>query len=100
MKSIRTMCLAAVAATAIATGALAAAAMSDDKIPATGGDIQIHAIHHAALMLTHANHRILVDPAPAPGAQGGDPTAEYKACRRRTSSCSPTLTATTSTATS
>jgi len=79
MKSIRRLGLAAFAATAIATGALAAAAMSDDKIAATGGDIQIHAIHHAALMLTHGNQRILVDPAPAPGAQGGDPTAEYKA---------------------
>src|SRR3954465_13100400 len=81
MKNIRMLGFAAVAATALATGALAAAAMSsDDKIAATGGDIQIHAIHHAALTLTHGNQRILVDPAPAPGApQGSDPTTEYKA---------------------
>lgn len=80
MKNIRMLGFAAFAATALATGALAAAAMSsDDKIAATGGDIQIHAIHHAALTLSHGNQRILVDPAPAPGAQGGDPTAEYKA---------------------
>jgi len=53
---------------------------SDDTILASNGDIAVHAIHHAALTLTHGGLVILVDPAPPQGGTPpADPTVEYKA---------------------
>jgi L-ascorbate metabolism protein UlaG (beta-lactamase superfamily) len=58
----------------------AAAAMSDDSLATSKGDVVIHPIHHAALTLTWNGKTILVDPAPPQGdTPPADPTAEYKA---------------------
>src|SRR5690349_1551715 len=57
-----------------------AQATQDDTIATTSGDLIIHPIHHAAVMLTFGGKHIYVDPAaPQPTPQGVDPTAEYKA---------------------
>jgi L-ascorbate metabolism protein UlaG (beta-lactamase superfamily) len=54
--------LAAFAAAMLLTSATFAAE-SDDKLATSGGDVAIHAIHHAALTLTFNGTTILVDPA-------------------------------------
>jgi L-ascorbate metabolism protein UlaG (beta-lactamase superfamily) len=56
------------------------ASSTDDQIATPTGPIDIHAIHHASLMLTWGGKHILVDPAPpVEGAKPADPAAEYKA---------------------
>ena len=52
---------------------------SDDKIATSSGALEIHAIHHASLMLTWNGRRMLVDPAPIDEAKGADPVAGYAA---------------------
>lgn len=59
--------------------ALPLAAHADDTLPTSKGDLVIHPYHHAALSLTWNGTTILVDPAPAPGGQAGDPVAEFTA---------------------
>jgi len=46
---------------------------SDDTIATTKGALEIHAIHHASLMLTWNRKHVLVDPAPAKEADGIGP---------------------------
>lgn len=71
----------AIATTLVIAGANAAsAAPSDDVIPTAVGDVQLHAIHHAAFTLTWKGTTVLVDPAPPQGgAAPADVTAEYRA---------------------
>jgi len=66
---------AGLAALAICTGA-AMSASQDDTIATQSGALQIHAIHHASLMLTWSGKHVLIDPAPV---GGDDPTAGYAA---------------------
>jgi len=66
---------AGLAALAICTGG-AMSASQDDTIATQNGPLEIHAIHHASLMLTWNGKHLLVDPAPV---DGGDPTAGYTA---------------------
>src|SRR5512140_81193 len=65
---------AAVAVLAVSTGA---AMNKDDTIQTTDGVLQIHAVHHASLVLSWKGKHIFVDPAPV--EQGADATAEFKA---------------------
>lgn len=46
----------------------------DDTIATANGELEIHAIHHASLMLTWNDKCVLVDPAPV---GEGDPLAEF-----------------------
>lgn len=55
----------------------AAAQNADDKIATSSGALEIHAIHHASLMLTWNGRHVLVDPAPIDS--GADPAAGYLA---------------------
>lgn len=53
---------------------------TEDVVAGGEGDIAIRPFHHASLLITWNGKRILVDPAPAPGAaEGADVTAEYLA---------------------
>ena len=63
--------LAQCAASALAQGA-------DDKIATSNGALEIHAIHHASLMLTWNGRHMLIDPAPI-ADDGANPTAGYTA---------------------
>ena len=54
-------------------------ASRDDTIATAKGELEIHAIHHASLMLTWNDKCVLVDPAPAGGR---DPVAEYNGLPR------------------
>ena len=54
----------------------AMSAPSDDTIATAKGTLEIHAIHHASLMLSWNGKNVLVDPAPAKDADG---IALYKA---------------------
>jgi len=59
-------------ALALAAIALAAPALAqDDAIATSQGNVVIHPIGHASVLLTWNGKRILVDPAPAPGGGGG-----------------------------
>jgi L-ascorbate metabolism protein UlaG (beta-lactamase superfamily) len=49
----------------------------DDTIPTADGAVEIHAIHHASMMLTVKGKHILVDPAPFKGPSND--MAEFKA---------------------
>jgi L-ascorbate metabolism protein UlaG (beta-lactamase superfamily) len=68
---------AGLAALAICTGA-AMSASQDDTIATRNGALEVHAIHHASLMLTWNGKHVLVDPAPL-NDKGADPTAGYTA---------------------
>jgi L-ascorbate metabolism protein UlaG (beta-lactamase superfamily) len=57
--------------------ALPAVALADDTIPADNGDISVHPIHHAAVLLTWNGVKVLADPAPM--GKPADPVAEFKA---------------------
>ncbi|MEX0852994.1 MAG: MBL fold metallo-hydrolase [Bauldia sp.] len=80
MNSLKTGFLAGLAL--IAAGALPTASAEtitgDDKIATASGDAVIHPFHHASMMVTWNGLNILIDPAPAFGAEG-DVTAEYTA---------------------
>ena len=52
---------------------------ADDKIATSNGLLEIHAIHHASLMLTWSGKHVLVDPAPIGDAKDADPVAGYAA---------------------
>jgi len=52
-------------------------APSDDVITTAKGELEVHAIHHASLMLTWSDKCVLVDPAPLPG-QGPRGLAVFK----------------------
>lgn len=57
-----------------------APAEANNVVPTSMGDLVIHPIHHAAMILEWNGMNILVDPAPMPGApEGSDPVAEYAA---------------------
>jgi L-ascorbate metabolism protein UlaG (beta-lactamase superfamily) len=58
----------------------AAATITGDKIPAnSGGDITVHPLKHATLVLAWNGKTIYVDPAPAPGGpQGADGAAAFQ----------------------
>ena len=66
---------AGLAALAFYTG-VAMSASQDDTITTQNGELEIHAIHHASLMLTWNGKHVLVDPAPV-DAKGADPTVGY-----------------------
>ncbi len=70
--------LAAAALAAVLLGAPAMAQDTTDTIMTDAGDLIVRPFHHASLMLTLNGRNILVDPAPAFGAEG-DVTAEYMA---------------------
>ena len=53
----------------------ALAQSADDTVATSKGALEIHAIHHASLMLSWNGKHVLVDPAPVSDA--GDPTAGY-----------------------
>jgi L-ascorbate metabolism protein UlaG (beta-lactamase superfamily) len=58
----------------------AAQEMMEDMVATGAGDLTVHPVHHASMMLTWNGMNILVDPAPRPGGGGeGDVTAEYTA---------------------
>ncbi len=58
--------------------ALAQEAKTEDTIGTDKGDLVVHPIHHAAMVLGWNGKIILVDPAPKPGSpEGSDVTAEY-----------------------
>ncbi|MDE2498621.1 MAG: MBL fold metallo-hydrolase [Alphaproteobacteria bacterium] len=50
---------------------------ADDTVATAKGALDIHAIHHASMMLTWNGLHVLVDPAPV--APGVDPATPYKA---------------------
>ncbi|HEY0283603.1 MAG TPA: MBL fold metallo-hydrolase [Rhizomicrobium sp.] len=52
-------------------------APADDTISTANGPVEIHAVHHASLMLTWNGKHVLVDPAPV--SEAGDPAAAYRA---------------------
>ncbi len=52
----------------------------DDTIPTSDGAVQIHAIHHASLILTWKGKHIFVDPAPL--EEKGNAIPEYRAMPR------------------
>ena len=88
MKTTRLLACAAIAALALGAAGVStsyvtpaiAQAAQDDTIATTNGNLVIHPIHHAAVMLTFGGKRIFIDPAPPQGApQGSDPVPEYKA---------------------
>lgn len=58
-----------------------APAPADNVIATSMGDLTIHPIHHASMILEWNGMNILVDPAPPPGGvpEGVDPTAEFTA---------------------
>lgn len=66
--------LAAAAVLAVCTGA---AMNKDDTIATADGALQIHAVHHASLVLTWKGKHIFIDPAPVD--QTGDAAAAFKA---------------------
>ena len=68
---------AALAAICICTGT-AMSASRDDTISAANGPIEVHAVHHASLMLSWNGKHLLIDPAP-PGKGEGDPAEAYAA---------------------
>ena len=72
---------AAVAALSLATWQISSAAAADalpteDRIPATGGEIVVHPILHGTLALTWNGKTVYVDPAPGPGAAKGSDGAD------------------------
>ena len=82
--AVRSAAAVAVLALAPAMAALsvspAAAQPTEDTVATDMGDLVVHPIHHAAMMLTWNGLNILIDPAPPPGGGGGgDVTAEYTA---------------------
>ncbi|MGC9954734.1 MAG: MBL fold metallo-hydrolase [Rhizomicrobium sp.] len=77
MKSWKTAA-AGFALLAACTGS-AMSAPSDDAVATAKGALEIHAIHHASLMLTWNGRRVLVDPAPIDEAKGANPAAGYAA---------------------
>jgi len=73
------MTIARFAAAGLALVALTGTAMSaskDDTISTAKGALEIHAIHHASLMLSWNGKTVLIDPAPL---DEGDTGAEFKA---------------------
>jgi L-ascorbate metabolism protein UlaG (beta-lactamase superfamily) len=57
----------------------AVAQEAEDKIQTSQGEIEVHPIHHAAMVLGWNGKVILVDPAPQQDApEGSDVTAEYR----------------------
>ncbi len=58
-----------------------APAVADNVIATSMGDLIIHPIHHASMMLEWNDMNILIDPAPPPGGapEGVDATAEFTA---------------------
>lgn len=58
-----------------------APAAADNVVATSMGDLVIHPIHHASMMLEWNGMNILVDPAPPPGGvpEGVDATAEFTA---------------------
>ena len=66
------------AAVAFAALALASQAMAqDDQIPTSNGNLTIHPVHHAGLVLTWNGKRIVADPTSFPPGKNG--AADFKA---------------------
>src|SRR3954468_7032435 len=60
----------------VSTPAIAQAAQ-DDQIPTSNGNLTIHPVHHAGLVLTWNGKRIVADPTSFP--PGKDGSADFKA---------------------
>lgn len=58
---------------------MAAAAPSEDKLPTSNGDLTIHPVRHATMVLSWNGKTIYVDPAPASGSPpGSDAAADFQ----------------------
>ena len=77
MKSLRWKGAAAGLALLAACTGSAMSAPTDDTVATARGALEIHAIHHASMLLTWDSVHILVDPAPV--SAGTDPITPYKA---------------------